>query len=296
MPCVGQTRRRVSCSPSRRAAAVRLPSRRTCWSSSASPATRSTPSRTASGAASLVDAATTRYGIPREQVIYLHEKPETDAKRITAKSTRDEVAKAFGKLAGAGADDTIFVVLIGHGSFDGKVAKFNLPGPDMTAGGLRAAAEAAGAAPRRVRQHRERERSVRRSAVRARPHHRHRDPERAGVVRDALRRLFRRRADLGRRRRGQEQARQRAGGVRLRPPRGRDGLRAAGHHADRARAARRQRRQGRHRDADRRREGRARGGADVARGPPDRATRCRATRSCARSTRSAARSSAASSR
>ena len=72
-------------------------------------------------------------GFPKEQVIYLHEKPETDAKRITAKSTRDEVARAFGKLAGAGADDTIFVVLIGHGSFDGKVAKFNLPGPDMTA-------------------------------------------------------------------------------------------------------------------------------------------------------------------
>ena len=26
----------------------------------------------------------------------------------------------------------MFVVLIGHGTFDGKVAKFNLPGPDMT--------------------------------------------------------------------------------------------------------------------------------------------------------------------
>ena len=26
----------------------------------------------------------------------------------------------------------VFVVLIGHGTFDGKVAKFNLPGPDMT--------------------------------------------------------------------------------------------------------------------------------------------------------------------
>jgi len=26
----------------------------------------------------------------------------------------------------------VFIVLIGHGSFDGKVAKFNLPGPDLT--------------------------------------------------------------------------------------------------------------------------------------------------------------------
>jgi hypothetical protein len=83
--------------------------------------------------AALVDAATTRYGIPRGQVLYLHEKPETDPKRITGKSTREEVARAFEKLAGAGADDPIFVVLIGHGTFDGKVAKFNLPGPDMTA-------------------------------------------------------------------------------------------------------------------------------------------------------------------
>ena len=29
--------------------------------------------------------------------------------------------------------DVVFVVLIGHGTFDGQVAKFNLPGPDMTA-------------------------------------------------------------------------------------------------------------------------------------------------------------------
>ena len=83
--------------------------------------------------AALVDAATTRYGIPKGQVIYLHEKPETDAKLITGRSTREEIVKAFDKLAGASAEDTIFVVLIGHGTFDGKAAKFNLPGPDMTA-------------------------------------------------------------------------------------------------------------------------------------------------------------------
>jgi hypothetical protein len=32
----------------------------------------------------------------------------------------------------AGPDDVVFVLLIGHGTFDGKVARFNLPGPDMT--------------------------------------------------------------------------------------------------------------------------------------------------------------------
>jgi hypothetical protein len=83
--------------------------------------------------AALVDAATERYGIPRTQVHYLTEKPESDGKRATGKSTRDGIVKAFGSLSGAGADDLILVVLIGHGTFDGRAAKFNLPGPDMAA-------------------------------------------------------------------------------------------------------------------------------------------------------------------
>jgi len=80
-------------------------------------------------AGTLVDAAG-KLGV--SDVIYLAEKPEVDAKRVTGKSTRDEVVKAFDKLAAAGEDDVVFIVLIGHGSFDGKVAKFNLPGPDLT--------------------------------------------------------------------------------------------------------------------------------------------------------------------
>jgi hypothetical protein len=80
-------------------------------------------------AGTLVDASA-RLGI--EDVVYLAEKPEVDAKRVTARSTKEEVVKAFGKLAAAGEDDVVFIVLIGHGSFDGRVAKFNLPGPDLT--------------------------------------------------------------------------------------------------------------------------------------------------------------------
>jgi hypothetical protein len=80
-------------------------------------------------AGTLVDAAG-KLGVT--DVIYLAEKPEVDAKRVTGKSTKDEVVKAFDKLAAAGEDDVVFIVLIGHGSFDGKVAKFNLPGPDLT--------------------------------------------------------------------------------------------------------------------------------------------------------------------
>jgi hypothetical protein len=52
---------------------------------------------------------------------------------VTGRSTREDVVKAFAALASqAGEDDTVLIVLFGHGTFDGKVAKFNLPGPDMT--------------------------------------------------------------------------------------------------------------------------------------------------------------------
>ena len=85
-------------------------------------------------AATLVDHATGPLGVPRDRVVYLAEQPEQDTKRATGKSTKDAVEKALGSMAAsAGADDTVFIVLIGHGTFDGKIAKFNLPGPDMTA-------------------------------------------------------------------------------------------------------------------------------------------------------------------
>ena len=84
-------------------------------------------------AATLVDGATERLGIAREQVIYLAEQPEKDPKRATGKSTRAEVERALTGIAKqAQAEDVVFVILIGHGTFDGKVAKFNLVGPDMT--------------------------------------------------------------------------------------------------------------------------------------------------------------------
>jgi hypothetical protein len=83
-------------------------------------------------AATLVDAAG-RLGVEPGNIVYLAEKTDADAKRVTGRSTKDEITKAFDRLAGAAAeDDVVFVVLIGHGTFDGRVAKFNLPGPDMT--------------------------------------------------------------------------------------------------------------------------------------------------------------------
>jgi hypothetical protein len=48
-------------------------------------------------------------------------------------STRAHVQREVERLKSrARADDIIFIVLMGHGSADGGVAKFNLPGPDLT--------------------------------------------------------------------------------------------------------------------------------------------------------------------
>jgi len=70
----------------------------------------------------LAETATQKLGVAKDHVTLL-----TDAA-----ATRDGVVKAFGALAGAEADDTIVIVLFGHGTYANKTAKFNLTGPDMT--------------------------------------------------------------------------------------------------------------------------------------------------------------------
>jgi hypothetical protein len=80
-------------------------------------------------AATLVDASA-KLGV--EQPIYLAEKPDVDPKRVTGRSSKEEIVKAFDRLKAAGEDAVVFIVLIGHGTFDGKVARFNVPGPDLT--------------------------------------------------------------------------------------------------------------------------------------------------------------------
>jgi peptidase C13-like protein len=73
-----------------------------------------------------------KVGVEPQNIVYLADKAGADAKRVTGRSTKEDIAKAFDKLSAAGEDDVVFIVLIGNGTFDGKVAKFNLPGPDMT--------------------------------------------------------------------------------------------------------------------------------------------------------------------
>ncbi len=168
-------------------------------------------------AATLVDAATGRMAIPKAQIQYLTEHPEADPQRATGKSTREDVDKAFAALAAtAKPEDVVFVVLIGHGTFDGRVAKFNLPGPDMTP------ADFAPLLQRLPSRHvvfvntssasgpfLEALSGPGRTIVDG-------DPERRRALRDAVRRLLRRRAGRRRRRRRQEPPRLGARGVRRR--------------------------------------------------------------------------------
>jgi hypothetical protein len=87
-----------------------------------------------SGEALAVLKAAKKDGVPDGNVTFLGENAEISEGRMKARATRENVTKAFGDLAtGAKPDDDIFIVLIGHGSFDGKTAAFNLPGPDLTA-------------------------------------------------------------------------------------------------------------------------------------------------------------------
>lgn len=77
--------------------------------------------------------ATTRFGIADSQVIYLAEQTTKDPRSITGRSTRDGIAQAFDRIAGrARAGDVVLILLIGHGSGDGEISRFNVPGPDMS--------------------------------------------------------------------------------------------------------------------------------------------------------------------
>src|SRR5262245_41213335 len=84
-------------------------------------------------ASAVVDSAKKR-GLAESNINYLGEQPDKDPARIRARATKENGTKAFEDTARrAKPEDELFVLLIGHGSFDGKTAAFNLPGPDLTA-------------------------------------------------------------------------------------------------------------------------------------------------------------------
>jgi hypothetical protein len=75
-------------------------------------------------ARTFIDAAKTRDAVSESAITYLADKAATKA----------AVEKAIADLAAKSkSNDTVVILLIGHGSFDGSVAAFNLLGPDLTA-------------------------------------------------------------------------------------------------------------------------------------------------------------------
>ena len=73
-------------------------------------------------AQALASTAEQRLGMAKDNIVLLS----------GGAATREGVVAAFAKVAAKAAqDDTVAIVLFGHGTYAGKVAKFNLPGPDM---------------------------------------------------------------------------------------------------------------------------------------------------------------------
>jgi Peptidase C13 family len=86
-------------------------------------------------ATSMVKAAEKKLGVAPSRIAYLGEKAADPALPVyKGRATREAVQKALGAVAqDARPGDLVFILLIGHGSFQSGEARFNLPGPDMTA-------------------------------------------------------------------------------------------------------------------------------------------------------------------
>ncbi|MBV9929311.1 MAG: caspase family protein [Acidobacteria bacterium] len=87
--------------------------------------------RFAQWTAALRRALVERFGFDEARVTVLSESPEGGR---ALKATAEEVRRTFQTLrSSAGPESTVFVFLIGHGTYDGRQAKFGLVGPDLTA-------------------------------------------------------------------------------------------------------------------------------------------------------------------
>lgn len=78
----------------------------------------------------LVQVLVDRMKFDRERITVLTDSPAEGARSSSA-NVRKALASVRETMA---ADDLLFVVLIGHGTFDGVDAKFNLVGPDLESG------------------------------------------------------------------------------------------------------------------------------------------------------------------
>jgi hypothetical protein len=71
-----------------------------------------------------------RYGFPQEHVKVLVDETVKASDQGSAANVRSTIAALRKQVA---RDDLLLIVLLGHGTYDGDVAKFNLVGPDLTA-------------------------------------------------------------------------------------------------------------------------------------------------------------------
>ena len=77
--------------------------------------------------------ASEKVGVTRDRLVFLADTKD-EGTRVSGRATREEIDKALAGFAKAAApEDVVYVVLFGHGTADGRTARFNLPGPDLTA-------------------------------------------------------------------------------------------------------------------------------------------------------------------
>lgn len=82
----------------------------------------------------IYDAAKLRWKVADSDLTYLAENPAADPTRVRAVASREEVQRAFSRLAAqVRSGDVVLVVLIGHGAGEQAESKVNLRGPDPTA-------------------------------------------------------------------------------------------------------------------------------------------------------------------
>ncbi|MEX1256342.1 MAG: hypothetical protein WEG36_01880 [Gemmatimonadota bacterium] len=72
-------------------------------------------------------------GVKPENLIFLAEDPETGHGKVRARSTREEIERAFRETAERAApQDRVLVVLIGHGTGSGEESRVSIPGRSLT--------------------------------------------------------------------------------------------------------------------------------------------------------------------
>jgi hypothetical protein len=71
-----------------------------------------------------------RYGFPKDKVRVLVDETVKTGEQGTAANVRAVIGDAKKQLT---RDDLLLIIFLGHGTYDGDAAKFNLVGPDLTA-------------------------------------------------------------------------------------------------------------------------------------------------------------------